>query len=222
MATEETKIRILDVAERMFGARGFQGTSMRQVTAEADVNLAAVHYHFGSKEALLRATLARRVEPANRERLKRLEQIEAAAGNGAPPLEVVLEAFLEPVLEIGRESPEERTRLRQLAGRIHAEPPEIIRPLLYEVFGDVARRFLAALCRALPDLPAKEVALRFQFAIGVFIQVISEQPTFEPFPEIPPDDEVVLREMVAFLAAGFRAPRANRRSRRRTKGNGQP
>jgi AcrR family transcriptional regulator len=217
MATQDTKVRILDVAEQLFGSRGFQGTSLRAVTSDADVNLAAVHYHFGSKEALLRATMERRVGPANRERLRRLSKLEAEAGGAAVPLEQILEAFLRPMLEIGKGSPEERGRLRQLAGRIYGEPPEIIRPLLLELFGEVLHRFLAALSRALPQLRPEEVALRFHFGTGVLIHSISEHHSVVLSAEAaltPVDDETMLSEMISFLSAGLRAPSSHPKGRK--------
>ena len=65
----DTKERILDSAEKLFADAGFDGTSLRGITAGAGVNLAAVHYYFGSKEALVQAVLARRLEPINRRRI---------------------------------------------------------------------------------------------------------------------------------------------------------
>jgi AcrR family transcriptional regulator len=76
---QDTRERILDVAERLFMARGYEGTSMRMITGEAEVNLAAVNYHFGSKEALLREVFRRRLEWLNRERLRALDELEAQA-----------------------------------------------------------------------------------------------------------------------------------------------
>src|SRR5437870_1032215 len=94
-----TEQRILDAAERLFAQHGFAGTSLRAITAAAGVNLAAVHYHFGSKEALLRATLDRIVGPVNRERLAMLQRAEdaaAAEAAAAPSVDAVLEAFIAP------------------------------------------------------------------------------------------------------------------------------
>jgi AcrR family transcriptional regulator len=207
MAAETTRERILDAAERLFGAQGYEATSLRALTADADVNLAAVHYHFGSKEALLQAAAERRFEPINRERLRRLDVVEAAAGEGELPLEPVLEALFGPVLEAGQE-PEDRAQLRRLAARVHGEAPEVMGPLLVELFGEVVRRFFSAFCLALPDLPPREVALRLDFSLGVLIHVMSGQSHVAAFPGMPdlPDREPTLvPRMVAFLAAGFRA-----------------
>ena len=67
MAATDTKERILDAAELLFAAHGFAGTSLRAVTREAGVNLAAVHYPYGTEEDLLRAVLGRIVIAVNRE-----------------------------------------------------------------------------------------------------------------------------------------------------------
>ena len=96
----DTKTRILDAAEKLFGEKGFDGTSLRDITTEADVNLAAVNYHFQSKDALVRAVIARRVVPVNQRRLELLDACEQAAGAGPLPIEAVLDAFIRPVLEI--------------------------------------------------------------------------------------------------------------------------
>ena len=92
----ETKERILDVAERLFADFGFPVTSLRDITHEAGVNLAAVNYHFGSKQALLAAVLERRVRPINDRRLALLDELEKAAGSTSPELEDILRAFLGP------------------------------------------------------------------------------------------------------------------------------
>src|SRR6202050_3273896 len=90
----DTKSRILDSAEKLFGLNGFEATSLRDITAEAQVNLAAVNYHFQSKESLIDAVIARRIEPVNR---RRFEMLDAAGTN--PTLEQILEAFVAPVLD---------------------------------------------------------------------------------------------------------------------------
>ena len=79
--TINTKDRLLDAAERLFADKGYSATSLRDITQKAEVNLAAVNYHFGSKEALLSAALERRFDPVNRKRLELLDAAEAEAGN---------------------------------------------------------------------------------------------------------------------------------------------
>ena len=76
-----TKDRILDSAERLFARDGFEATSLRAITAEANVNLAAVNYHFQSKEALVQAVIGRRMGPVNAQRIALLDACEAEAGD---------------------------------------------------------------------------------------------------------------------------------------------
>ena len=201
-----TKNRILNAAEQLFGEQGVPGTSIRAVTAEAGVNVAAVHYHFGSKDALLRALVARRVEPLNAERLRLLNKAEASSRDGeAPPVEALVEAFLRPVFEGAQADPQ----VRRIATILHSEPLEVVRPLVIDVFGDLAARFIAALVRALPRLQPKQVALRFPFAIGVTVHVVSGRGGIALLPGDwgpAPDDGDLLREIVAFVTAGLRAP----------------
>src|SRR3984957_3058267 len=92
----ETRDKILDTAERLFGEYGYAATSLRQIIAEAGVNLAAIHYHFGSKEDLLDRVIFRKASPVNEERLATLDRLEAAAQAGPVPLEEILRAFLGP------------------------------------------------------------------------------------------------------------------------------
>src|SRR5438477_9167138 len=94
-ATLPTKDRILDAAEKLFGDNGFDATSLRDITTTAQVNLAAVNYHFQSKDSLIESVIARRIEPINR---KRLEMLETAGDN--PGVEQILTAFLAHMLDL--------------------------------------------------------------------------------------------------------------------------
>src|SRR5437773_1036650 len=89
-----TRSRILDVAEELFGERGLDRVSIRNITRIARVNLAAINYHFGSKEDLIAAVFERRVVPVNEARLAALDRVEKSAGRRIPKLEAVLEAFI--------------------------------------------------------------------------------------------------------------------------------
>lgn len=90
----DTKTRILDTAEKLFGQNGFEATSLRDITAEAKVNLAAINYHFQSKDSLIDAVIQRRIEPVNR---RRLEMLDAAGPH--PSVEQIVESFVVPLLE---------------------------------------------------------------------------------------------------------------------------
>lgn len=191
---EGTKARILDAAERLFARSGVAGTSLRAVTAEAGVNVAAIHYHFGSKTELLRAIFVRRLAPINEERRKRLEACESAPEGVS--LEGVIASLIDPSLEFAQAHPE----ISELAGLIYSEPLEDAQALIQEAFGETNQRFVAALGRCLPDVSGEEVLTRFGFMIGAMVMVISRRgPTgLEPATARP--------HLLRFLAAGLQAP----------------
>src|ERR1700690_4412074 len=170
--SQTTKEKIIDIAERLFGEQGYESTSLRHVIAEAAVNLAAVHYHFGSKEELLDAVVLRHATPVNEARLPRLDRVEAEAGGGSPDVEKVLESFLIPTAEVASRNP----GFVRLLGRMLAEGmmPQIVE----KHFQPAAGRFVSALRRALPELPEEELLWRVHFAVGAMAHTIHQAPIF--------------------------------------------
>ncbi|EXI78145.1 MAG: DNA-binding transcriptional repressor AcrR [Candidatus Accumulibacter appositus] len=169
----DTRERILDVAERLFMARGYEGTSMRMITAGAEVNLAAVNYHFGSKEALLREVFRRRLGWLNRERLQVLDALEAeAAGVPLKPSQI-LEAFFGTLLRIGEDSSLGGMTFLRLLGRTLTEPAEFIRTFFASEYAEVIERYKQALFRALPDVPKAEIVWRLHFMLGAMSYAIA-------------------------------------------------
>jgi AcrR family transcriptional regulator len=206
LAATDTKERILDAAERLFAAHGFAGTSLRAVTKEAGVNLAAIHYHFGTKEDLLRAVLRRIVIPVNRERLKMLEQVEAAAGSDPPSLEGALEAFIAPDLRLIRDLGERGVIITRFLGRSYTEPTEMVQALSREHYEELGQRFMEAIARALPEVPRAELYFRFKLVVGVLTYILADTDPAGGYAEEISDVDGTVRRLVAFLAAGLRAP----------------
>jgi AcrR family transcriptional regulator len=207
-----TPQRILDAAERLFAEKGFAGTSLREVTALAGVNVAAVHYHFGSKDELLRAVLSRIVEPVNRERLELLERAEADAAPRPPPIEAILEAFIAPDLRVIRDLGERGAVITRFIGRSYTEPTELVRRMVAEQFGELGLRFHRALCRAVPDVPPQELYWRLMAVVGVITYMLATTSEGERGQLLEPDDvEGTLQRMVTFLAPGLVAPAPRRK-----------
>jgi AcrR family transcriptional regulator len=203
-----TKERILDAAERLFSQQGYAATSLRSIIAGAGVNLAAVHYHFHSKEALLEAVILRRSVPANQERLALLEQCERESGGNPLPLEKVIQAFVAPTFRMARDPASGGMVFMRLLGRLHAEG-DLLSGILISQFGDVLNRFAVAMRRALPDLPTGELYWRLNFAIGALGQALrggSKDLGIIADHAHSSNSEMALEQLVAFLSAGFRAP----------------
>lgn len=197
----DTKDRIFDAAERLLVERGFTGTSLRAVTGAARVNLAAVSYHFGSKEGLLREVLVRRLAPVNQHRLKLLDALETRTDGGPPSVEEVLDAFLRPVMEPGPDGG--GLRVRRLIGRLYVEPRHLVRPLLSEEMEPVRQRYFRALRRSLPGVSPEDLRWRFQLVVGAVVHVLAGDADLGDGRVEAPD---TLERMVEFLAAGLRAP----------------
>jgi AcrR family transcriptional regulator len=196
----DTKDKILDTAERLIGERGYAATSLRQIIAEAGVNLAAVHYHFGSKEDLLDAVVARKVTPVNEARIAYLERVEAEAENGAAAVEQILESFFLPTAEVAGRNP----GFVRLMGQMLAEGmmPRIVE----RHFQATGLRFVAALRRAIPELPEEELLWRVHFMIGAMAHTMCRAPVFPQRAGDACDMEPRMKRLVTFLSAGFRAP----------------
>jgi AcrR family transcriptional regulator len=206
-----TKDRILDAAQQLFAEHGFADTSLRMITAEACVNLAAVNYHFGSKEALIGSVFARLVEPVNRERLARLDRIESEAGKRRLPLDEVVGAFIEPALLMWKTAGETAIRL---VGRTYAESNEHMLRIFKEQFTEVIHRFAQALMRALPDLDRTEVLWRLQFAVGAMAHtMVAHDQLKTVFGEMhdPAQSADLIERLTAFIVGGMRAPLAKTR-----------
>jgi AcrR family transcriptional regulator len=195
----DTKERILDAAERLIGEQGYAATSLRQIIAEAGVNLAAVHYHFGSKEDLLDAVVVRKVTPVNEARIAWLERVEADAGSGPLEVEKVLESFFLPTAEVANRNP----GFVRLMGQMLAEGmmPQIVE----KHFHATGLRFVTALGRAVPELPQEELMWRVHFMVGAMAHTMCRAPIFPAMAGSGSDMEARMQRLVTFLSAGFRA-----------------
>jgi AcrR family transcriptional regulator len=194
----DTKERILDVAERLFAEQGFANSSLRHIITEAGVNLAAVHYHFGSKEELLDELIHRRAEPINQARVAALEQLEAEAAGQPLPVEAILGAFLEPGVKALSAHPS----MIRLVGRLHAEGANL--SIMRKHFEPVARRFIGSLRRTLPELAEDEFMARLRYTAGALAFTVHDERFSAPV-----EADAVRRTvatLIAFLKGGLTAP----------------
>jgi len=213
-----TRQKILDAAEKLFARHGFESTSLRSIIASAGVNLGAIHYHFRSKEGLIRAVIERRFAPVNDERLRLLAEYENRTDGRAPLVEEILEAFLAPMLRVGLLPSGQGRLLMQLGGRLLQPSDGMLEKAAGSEFERVAVRFLAALHKALPALAKQEIAWRINFTIGaaaralfggIPVKVLSSA-SHENLQER--DVQRVLQRLIAYTAAGMKAPSGSQRT----------
>lgn len=215
---EATRRRILEAAERLFLEHGFDGTSLRMLTAAAGVNLAAVNYHFGGKVELFRAMLAARFDPLNRERIALLADHERAAGGRPLACEELLNALFAPTLRLAREAKRDgvRTDFLRLLGRAYVDPSPVLRRFLSERYAPMAARFKDAFARTLPGLPKRELSWRLHFMMGALAYTLAGTDAWKLIAALSSDkasekgadesDAMLLRRLAPFLAAGLKAP----------------
>jgi AcrR family transcriptional regulator len=192
----DTKQKILDTAERLFAENGYSATSLRHIITEAGVNLAAIHYHFGSKQDLLDQLILRKAGPMNERRLKLLDQFEANAAPAPPSVEKIMEALIAPAI-LMEKSPE----FVKLMGRI------ILEGLMPEIamrhFQPLIVRFISALKRALPGTDERELRWKMRFVTGAMAHTLTARP--ETFPERAQESPALIsRMLVAFVSSGLR------------------
>ena len=205
-----TKARILDAAEALFMEHGFEATSLRAITAAAGVNLAAVNYHFGSKEELFQSVLTRRLDPMNQARVALLDKLEADAAAQPLSCEQILGALLTPALALARDPERGGKNFLKLLGRAYADPAPFIRQFLSEQYAQMIARFKSAFGRALPQLPRKELSWRLHFIMGALSYTLAGTDALKLIAELNPletdNDEILLRRLAPFLLAGLTAP----------------
>lgn len=198
-----TKDRILGAAEELFAQHGFGGTSLRQVTSRADVNIAAVNYHFGSKENLVNEVFRRRMDVMSAERLSRLAD---ARKEHPGQLEPVLAAFVEPALALAQDRQGGGAFIRVIA-RAYAEKNDGLRKFLSEQYGHVLREFGKAIAACLPELSKEELYWRLDFLAGALTYAMAD---FGLIKRPAGVSEAAHREraaqaLIRYAAAGFKA-----------------
>jgi AcrR family transcriptional regulator len=207
----ETRTRILDAAEELFMQHGFEGTSMRLLTAKAGVNLAAVNYHFGSKHALVEAVFRRRLDPMNAARIAELDKLEADTTRTPSP-EAIIRAFITPSLRLMADAKDGRNFTR-LLGRTYTEPNKLVRQLIGQMYEPAMQRYKAALERALPQMPREELVWRMHFMFGTLAYTLAATDTVQLIAGCKPEDrydaQLLEERLTAFLAAGLNAPLKN-------------
>ena len=164
-----TKDRILGAAEELFAQFGFAGTSLRQVTSHADVNIAAVNYHFGSKENLVNEVFRRRMDEMSEQRLSRLRD---AVENSPGKLEPILAAFIQPALALTLDR--HGSAFVRVLARAYAEKNDRLRKFLSDNYGQVLREFAKALAPCLPELAKEDLYWRMDFIAGALTYAMAD------------------------------------------------
>jgi len=208
----DVRKRMIDSAIVLFARKGVEQVSLRELTTDAGVNLAAVNYHFGSKEELAKIVFEELTKRVNRHRLDRLHEIETAcrASNTLPRLEEIILAFIEPYT--GTANTDEGLLLARLTLRHRTTPSDMTAKLMRKHFDPTAKRYIAALAAACPAVPADEFPWRYTFMVSAVVLTITDRRKDSRLLKLSggkadPNDSISLSAaLVRFLANGMRAP----------------
>jgi len=221
MASDQTRSAILAAAERLYADRGFGDVTLRDIVAEANVNLAAVNYHFGSKDELIAELFVTRSLATNRERLRELKVAEDAGG-GRAPIETILRALVGPTLRgcLGPESGRSTAARFMIRASIESVPP-IRRIKNREI--DHLKKFAAAMRRALPDRDEVELFWGLHFALAMAHHTIRESQRLTKLSDGKcnlDDVDGLIERVVSVAAMALIGPSANGKAMHRVAGAG--
>jgi AcrR family transcriptional regulator len=209
LSPADTKTRILDAAETLFVSGGFESMSMRQITSAAAVNLAAVNYHFGSKDALIQAVLSRKLDPLNEHRLSMLDTFEAALGARLTCEHVLVAMFL-PAVRIFRSDVPFADRYLHFLGRAYTDPSPVVRDFINTHYIQILGRFFAAFQLTLPNLERHDLGFRLNFAMGALSSILAAgntQRVIREFTQDSGDNEaLILSRLASLMVAALKAP----------------
>ena len=200
--------KILKVAEEHFAVNGYYATSMRQLTREADVNVAAVHYHFGNKEALFLAVLKRRIAPFVNmvlDNMKQKAQLHASVRS-----EDLVQAFVDVCLQYVRDFDREAVLVTRLVTRLMLDEYKVFREQLAQEYSDVVENIFQLFEQALPHLDKETVRWRMHIALSTLFNSFAGNDVLKALARREwvnaKNPEQVARYVVPFVVAGLVAP----------------
>ena len=208
---QSTKNRILDVAEVLFTEHGFSDTSLRAITGQANVNLASVNYHFGSKKILIQAVLDRYVKvlmPMLNDEFNAFRK-----SNEPHSIQRVFQCFVKPILALNQVRPGGATRFLILLGRGYVESQGHLRKFMNVHYGDVMDNLLKSIHLACPQLSPEDIFWRLHFTLGTVVFTMTSHKALLEISAADygqtPDLEAVITKLIPYVSSGFVAKDIN-------------
>ena len=198
MGRPSARDKLLDCAERLFADHGLEGVSLRTINAEAGLSPAALHYHFGTQQALVEALLERHMPALMERRRELLDELSEAAE--PPTTRAVLSALIGPLVELLAKGEASGLRYLRLVHRLQADrnlDPQFV----IDRWPGGVDRLTPLLRRANPSFPPRIIHFRLSLVIEVMMQSLSHGPALNGG-----DLETHVGELLDFLTSGFEAP----------------
>lgn len=205
----DTKTRILDAAEKLFAERGFSETSLRLITSKAEVNLASVNYHYGSKKELIRAVLARYLDVF----MPSAQRAIADMPKNGQTMDDIFGALVQPLLELNKLRADGTTVFLQLLGRGYIESQGHLRWFITTHYGDHLDFFVKAVASCVPHVPQVDIFWRLHFTLGTVVFTMASADALNEIAAADFDEhndiEAVIRKVIPYIAAGVSVPAPN-------------
>lgn len=203
-----TKVKILDAAEQLFADKGFNGTSLREITSQAEVNLAAVNYHFGSKKELIKAVMSRYFDELTPRAVSALEAL--CERDKQPTLVEVFSAFTVPLLSLNNVRPNGTSNFLQLLGRGYTDSQGFLRWFITTQYPGIISSFVNAVQKAYPELTPEEMFWRLHFTMGTVVFTMSSSDALIDIADNDFEKQIdisgVIERVIPYVAAGVAAP----------------
>ena len=191
-----TKEKILNAAEVLFAEQGFSETSMRLITSVAEVNLAAVNYHFGSKKDLIQSVIDRFFIHFSGKVSIAFDDLEH---QDDVSMREILDALMIPVIELDQERSHSASNFMRLLGRAYTESQGHLKVFLTEKYGHLQSQFTRLVHKANPDLDRNEVFWRLHFMLGTMVFAMAGQPALSEISEADLNEQVDTKRMIDYL-----------------------
>ena len=205
--SKQTKARIIDAAEALFAEQGYGQTSMREITSKANVNLASVNYHFGSKKNLIQAVLKRYFDVLMPQVDDMLEKL--IPSQGREGVDQLLQGLALPLLHLNAVQPNGTEIFVQLLGKGYTESQGHLRKFILGNYGETIEGLLSMLRIALPAIPADELFWRLHFAIGSFVFSMASSQALKDIAKADYQQDIEIQDVIAhlvpFVAQGISA-----------------
>jgi AcrR family transcriptional regulator len=204
-SSDTTENDFLDAAERQFAENGYAGAKIRAIAEEAEANLGALHYYWGSKESLFRAACSRRMQPVIAERMRRYDEFVGLT----PTVEEILQAYFEPAFLSNREDPAKRAHFCRIYARILTDPSPEVKTIMAEIFSECTARFVTLLRGACGHLDDNAFYWRLHCVFGVFQHAATYTDNIGTLADGKfdmTDLDAGLDRIIHFVSAGLKAP----------------
>jgi len=205
---QETKARLLRTTETLFASKGVAGVTMRGVAEKAQTNLASVHYHFGSKEAMVLEMIQSKIEPINSKRRKRLVEAKVKFADKPLPNIEIFRALIHPVGEEVEKQITNQNGIIEIISRSFTEPAEFLDKIQKRFFGELSQVFMTELKKSNPNANEEELYWNYHLAVSSMLGTLAQHRRMIDFSVGKYNQNAfsaMIDRLIIFVSNGFEA-----------------